>query len=126
MPGKHECFKVRQYHHYEYSMHCVYCVCSNTEVVFQPVPPSVCPPPVLPSFISGSIGNTARSEGKHTQTNSPHHSKIVYVGWTDIISPVHCLHRAILHFANTEKITHIGSIHFSPSHRSFVSLLSVT
>lgn len=92
------------------------------------IPPSF--PPLSP-FISGSIRNTARSEGKHKQTGpsltapSPHPSRRVYVGRSDSISPLHRLHRATLHFTNTEK-THIGSVHFEPPHGPFISLLSVT
>lgn len=52
----------------------------------------------------GSIRNTARSEGKHTQTNSHNLARRVYVGWSDNISLLHCLHRATLHLTNTSEV----------------------
>lgn len=52
-------------------------------------------------------------------------SRGVYVGWKDSISPLHRLHRATLHFTNTEK-THIGNVHFKPLQRPWIYLLSVT
>lgn len=78
----------------------VYCVCSAVRLV---VASSFLFPLLCLSLISGSIRNTARSKGKHTQTNSPNLARRVYVGWSDNISLLHCLHRATLHLTNTEK-----------------------
>lgn len=117
---------------YKYSLSSLYFCLLSSRDASRPQPRSLSPARSLPPFICGSIRNTARLEGKHKQTGpsliapSPRPSRRVYVGLTDSISPLHRLHRATLHFTNTEK-THIGNVHFEPSHRPFFnSLLSVT